>query len=394
MDNQFPRRITKRFIKDLDQAYYPGKVIVPYTGIVHDRIMLELFRGCTRGCRFCQAGMIYRPVREKTPETLRNLARKLVESTGYEEISLASLSTSDYTQLIPLVEQLIKEYKDKRVGLSLPSLRIDSFSVKLAEEIQKIRKTGLTFAPEAGTQRLRDVINKGVTKEDLLSSTRQAFQSGWGTIKLYFMIGLPTETYRDVEAIAELGKTVIDQYYQVEPERRNKKIRVTISTSSFVPKPFTPFQWEAQNTVDQLRDKQRYLKDCIRDRRISYSWHEPETSLLEAIFARGDRRLGKVLLTAWEKGCKFDGWDEHFKFEKWMEAFKEEGLDPSFYAHRERDYNEFLPWDFIDIGVTKDFLIREHRNALKERITPFCRQACVNCGIQEFDGGWTCYGDR
>lgn len=394
VDNQFPRRITKRFIKDLDQAYYPGKVIVPYTGIVHDRIMLELFRGCTRGCRFCQAGMIYRPVREKTPETLRNLARKLVESTGYEEISLASLSTSDYTQLIPLVEQLIKEYKDKRVGLSLPSLRIDSFSVKLAEEIQKIRKTGLTFAPEAGTQRLRDVINKGVTKEDLLSSTRQAFQSGWGTIKLYFMIGLPTETYRDVEAIAELGKTVIDQYYQVEPERRNKKIRVTISTSSFVPKPFTPFQWEAQNTVDQLRDKQRYLKDCIRDRRISYSWHEPETSLLEAIFARGDRRLGKVLLTAWEKGCKFDGWDEHFKFEKWMEAFKEEGLDPSFYAHRERDYNEFLPWDFIDIGVTKDFLIREHRNALKERITPFCRQACVNCGIQEFDGGWTCYGDR
>ena len=240
VDNQFPRRITKRFIKDLDQAYYPGKVIVPYTGIVHDRIMLELFRGCTRGCRFCQAGMIYRPVREKTPETLRNLARKLVESTGYEEISLASLSTSDYTQLIPLVEQLIKEYKDKRVGLSLPSLRIDSFSVKLAEEIQKIRKTGLTFAPEAGTQRLRDVINKGVTRRTC-EFHQTSLPVRLGTIKLYFMIGLPTETYRDVEAIAELGKTVIDQYYQVEPERRNKKIRVTISTSSFVPKPLHPF---------------------------------------------------------------------------------------------------------------------------------------------------------
>lgn len=226
-----------------------------------------------------------------------------------------------------------------------------------------------------------------------MSSTRQAFQSGWGTIKLYFMIGLPTETFKDIEGIVELGEKVMDQYFKVGQENRNKKVKVTISTSSFVPKPFTPFQWEAQNTIEQLREKQRVLKDKIKDRRIHYSWHDPETSLLEAVFARGDRRLGKVLYRAWEKGCKFDGWDEHFKFHLWMESFQEEGLDPSFYAHRERDYEEILPWDFVDIGVTKSFLIREHKNALKERVTPFCRHTCVNCGIQELDGGWTCYAD-
>lgn len=387
-----PERVTKRIIRDLDQSYYPSKMVVPYTNIVHDRIMLEIFRGCTRGCRFCQAGMIYRPVREKTPETLRGIAEKLVKSTGYEELSLSSLSTSDYTQLMPLVENLIEDYKDKGVGLSLPSLRIDSFSIKLAEEIQKVRKSGLTFAPEAGTQRLRDVINKGVNEEDLISSTAQAFEAGWGTIKLYFMIGLPTETYEDIQGIADLGKKVLDQYYQVEKEKRNKNVKITISTSSFVPKAFTPFQWEPQNTMEELIDKQRFLKKRIKSRKVSYSWHESKTSFLEAVFARGDRKLGQVILKAWEKGCKFDGWDEHFRFDNWMEAFEETGIDPAFYAYRRRDYNEILPWDFIDIGVTKEFLIREHRNALREKVTPYCRQGCINCGIEEFDGGWTCYG--
>ncbi|MCR1899911.1 TIGR03960 family B12-binding radical SAM protein [Irregularibacter muris] len=393
ISSAYPSTVQKRIIKDLDKTYYPDKVVVPYTNIVHDRIMLELFRGCTRGCRFCQAGMIYRPVREKTPETLKSIAEKLVKNTGYEDISLASLSTSDYTQLVPLVKNLMEEYKDKGVGLSLPSLRIDSFSIKLAEEIQKVRKTGLTFAPEAGTQKLRNVINKGVTEENLMEATRQAFEAGWGTIKLYFMIGLPTETNEDIEGIGDLGKKVVQQYFQVEKEKRNKALRVTVSTSSFVPKPFTPFQWEPQNTMEELKEKQQYLKNIIRDRKISYSWHEPKISFLEAIFARGDRRLGKVLLKAWEKGCKFDGWDEHFKFNSWMEAFEECHIDPSFYAHRKREYEEKLPWDFIDIGVSKSFLIREHKNALKERVTPFCRENCVNCGVENFDGGWTCYVD-
>ncbi len=393
ISKEYPNKIKKRIIKNLDKSYYPDKMIVPYTSIVHDRIMLELFRGCTRGCRFCQAGMIYRPVREKTPETIRSIAEKLVKSTGYEEISLASLSTSDYTQLIPLVENLIEDYKDKRVGLSLPSLRIDSFSVKLAEEIQKVRKSGLTFAPEAGTQRLRDVINKGVSEENLISSVRQAFEAGWGTIKLYFMIGLPTETYRDIEGIAVLGKKALREYFQVDKERRNKNVKITISASSFVPKPFTPFQWEPQDSMSELRDKQRQLKEYIKDKKISYSWHDNKTSFLEAVFARGDRRLGNVLLKAWEKGCKFDGWDEHFLYDSWVEAFQEAEVDPSFYAHRKREYEEVFPWDFIDIGVTKEFLIREHRNALKEKVTPYCREGCVYCGIQDLDGGWTCYGN-
>lgn len=388
-----PQRVSKRIIKDLNHAYYPTNFVVPYTRITHDRVMLEIFRGCTRGCRFCQAGMIYRPVREKIPETLQSIARKLIQNTGYEELSLSSLSTSDYTQLMPLVEKLIEEYKDKGVGLSLPSLRIDSFSVKLIEEIQKIRKTGLTFAPEAGTQRLRNVINKGVTQEDLLSSTSEAFAAGWGTIKLYFMIGLPTETYEDLAGIADLGNKVLQQYYQLNREKRNKNVRITISTSSFVPKAFTPFQWESQNTMDELRDKQKFLKEKIKSRKIHYSWHESKTSFLEAVFARGDRRLGKVILTAWQKGCKFDGWDEYFCFSSWLEAFAENGIDPAFYANRRREYDEVLPWDFIDIGVTKDFLIREHKNALREEVTPYCRQGCVNCGIQDFDGGWACYGN-
>lgn len=389
---EIPKKVTKRIIKDLDKSYYPTEMVVPYTDIVHDRIMLEIFRGCTRGCRFCQAGMIYRPVREKTPETLRSIAKRLVRSTGYEELSLSSLSTSDYTQLMPLVENLIEDYKDKRVGLSLPSLRIDSFSIKLAEEIQKVRKSGLTFAPEAGSQRLRDVINKGVREEDLINSTAQAFKAGWGTIKLYFMIGLPTETYEDIEGIADLGKKVLDQYYQAGEEKKNKNVKITISTSSFVPKAFTPFQWEPQDTMEELMEKQKFLKKQIKNRKISYSWHEPKTSFLEAVFARGDRRLGQVILRAWEKGCKFDGWDEHFRFDSWMEAFEEVELDPAFYAYRRRDYDEILPWDFIDIGVTKEFLIREHKNALREKVTPYCRKGCVNCGIEEFDGGWTCYG--
>ncbi len=393
ISKDYPHRIKKRIIKDLDQSYYPEKMIVPFTSIVHDRIMVEVFRGCTRGCRFCQAGIIYRPVREKSPDTIREVADKLLRSTGYEELSLASLSTSDYTHLIPLVEELMEDYKDRNISLSLPSLRIDQFSVKLADQIQKVRKSGLTFAPEAGTQRLRDVINKGVSEDDILRTIGQAFESGWGRIKLYFMIGLPTERLEDIEGIGDLGGKALKEYYKIDRDKRNKNIRISLSASSFVPKPFTPFQWESQNTMEELGEKQRHLKSFIKDRKINYSWHDNKTSFLEAVFARGDRRLGKVLLIAWAKGCKFDGWKEHFNFDKWMEAFQEVQLDPSFYAHRQREYDEILPWDFIDIGVTKEFLIREHKNALKGKVTPYCRETCVYCGIQDLDGGWSCYGN-
>ncbi len=322
--------------------------------------MLELFRGCIRGCRFCQAGYVYRPVRERTPQRLIGLAKKLEESTGYEEISLTSLSTSDYDGLGELTEGLLNEMEEKRVNLSLPSLRIDSFSLDLMEKAQKVRKSGLTFAPEAGTQRLRDVINKGVTEEDLINSVTTAFGGGWNGVKLYFMIGLPTETDEDVLGIAGLGSKVVDAYMSIPREWRTKGLKVTISTSSFVPKPFTPFQWEPQDKMDELRAKQRLLKS-----NITYNWHDPELSMLEAVFARGDRRIGKVLFKAWQKGCKFDSWGEHFSFQKWLEAFEEAGIDQGFYANRRREYQEVLPWDHIDIGVTKEFFINESERAKK-----------------------------
>lgn len=382
-----PKKLKKRIIKDMENVYFPDRIVVPFTGVVHDRIMLEIFRGCTHGCRFCQAGFIYRPVREKSPEKLLKIADELVKNTGYEEISLASLSTSDYTGIEDLTHGLIDNMESKKVNLSLPSLRIDSFSLDLMEKAQKVRKSGLTFAPEAGTQRLRDVINKGVTEENLVESCSLAFNGGWSGVKLYFMIGLPTETMEDVAGIEDLGRKVVDTYMQVPKENRGKGLSITISTSSFVPKPFTPFQWEPQDEMKTLIEKQRFLKDKIKSRFISYNWHDPETSYMEAVFARGDRRLGKVLLKAFENGCKFDGWFEHFKFEKWIEAFNECGLEPSFYANRRREFDEVFPWDHIDVGVTKKFLQKENEKSKDEIVTPNCAVKCTGCGATVFGGG-------
>lgn len=385
-----PEKVKKRVIKDLNNAYFPDKIVVPFIDIVHDRIMLEIFRGCTRGCRFCQAGMIYRPVRERTVEELLSLAEKLVESSGYEEISLSSLSTGDYSKLSELAEKLLSKYEKDRVGLSLPSLRIDSFSLKLLQEVQKVRKTGLTFAPEAGSQRLRDVINKNVTEEDLINSVGAAFDSGYSNIKLYFMIGLPTETMEDVEGIADLGYKVLNRYYQVPKGQRGKGVNVTISTSSFVPKPFTPFQWEPQDTIEAMREKQKQLQKMLRKKGFSYSWSDPNLSLIEAVFARGDRRISKVLMRAWELGCKFDGWDEHFKYETWLQAFEDCGIDPKFYSQRRRELEEILPWSHIDVGVTKKYLKSEYKKALKGDTTRDCRSVCTGCGINLLEEGGVC----
>ncbi len=383
----YPVKIKKRIIKDMNKAFFPDKIIVPYTDIVHDRIMLEVFRGCTRGCRFCQAGYIYRPVREKNHERLLELAKKLEESTGYEEISLTSLSTSDYTELEDLTTELLEEMEERKVNFSLPSLRIDSFSLDLMEKAQKVRKSGLTFAPEAGTQRLRDVINKGVTEEDLLKAVSLAFNGGWSGVKLYFMLGLPTETLEDVEGIADLAHKVVDVYRNVPKEKKGKNLNVTVSTASFVPKAFTPFQWEPQDSMQNLNEKQRFLKDKIRSKQVTYNYHENRLSFMEAVFARGDRKIGKVLIKAWEMGCKFDGWGEHFKYDIWMKAFEECGVDPYFYATRKREYDEILPWDHVDIGVSKKYLISESKRAYEEKITPNCRVDCGGCGAAAFGSG-------
>jgi Fe-S oxidoreductase len=387
-----PAQIRKQFIEDLDQAYFPDKIVVSYTETVHDRISYEIFRGCGRGCRFCQAGMIYRPTREKTVPTIREKIKALIESTGYDEVSLSSLSTGDYSEIETLIKNLVEDYEDGKVSISLPSLRIDSLSIEILEEIQKVRKSGLTFAPEAGTQRMRDVVNKGVSEENLIDTVRSAFEKGWGHVKLYFMIGLPGETLEDIEGIADLGQKVVDEYFKIDRESRNKSLKVVLSTSSFVPKPFTPFQWMGQNTPEEFKNKQRHLKASIKERKISYSWHDSGVSFLEAVFARGDRRLGRVLEKAHQKGCRFDGWGEYFDLQKWTEAFEEAGIDPNFYALRNRDYDEILPWDFIDIGVTKQFLKAEAEKAEAALTTPFCPENCSNCGIMEFKKGWQCNG--
>ncbi len=381
-----PEKVLKAIIKDLDEAYYPTEIPVPYTEIIHDRIMLEIMRGCTRGCRFCQAGMLYRPVRERSLEHLVELAQKLESATGYEEISLSSLSSGDYTCLAELIRELLKRLHEKHVSISLPSLRLDSVLKESLEATQKERKTSLTFAPEAGTQRLRDVINKGVTEEDLIEKVSDAFQGGWSSVKLYFMMGLPTETTEDLDGIADLARKVVDAYFAVPKGQRAKGLRVTCSASVFVPKPFTPFQWEPQDTRDMVREKQQHLREVLKIKGVNFNYHESDLSLMEACFARGDRRLGQVLLKAYEKGCMLDGWTEHFKYDKWLEAFEESGLDPAFYAYRRREKDELLPWDVIDCGVTKAFLWREKEKADRAEVTKDCRKGCNGCGLQRYKG--------
>ncbi|MBR3934462.1 MAG: TIGR03960 family B12-binding radical SAM protein [Clostridia bacterium] len=387
-----PKKVKKRIIKDLDKVYYPDKFIVPFIEIVHDRIMLEVFRGCLRGCRFCQAGMIYRPVREKKPQTLIDAAQKLIDSTGYEEISLSSLSTSDYSCLKEFTDGLLDITEKEKISLSLPSLRLDSFSMELMEKVQKVRKSSLTFAPEAGTQRMRDVINKNITEENLLNSARMAFEGGYSSIKLYFMIGLPFEEIEDVCGIADLSKKVVYQYLSTPKEKRAPGLRITTSVASFVPKAFTPFQWAKQDDRQTLRTKQMALKDAMTDKRVKYNYHEAPVSVLEGVFARGDRRLSKVLLKAHQLGIKFDGWSDQFSMEKWEQAFSECNMTPEFYT-RERSFDEILPWDMIDVGVTKDFLISEAKKAKMAVTTPQCREKCSNCGAACFKGG-VCFEPR
>ncbi len=380
-------RVRKRIMNDFSSAYTPETIIVPFGEVVHDRVMLEIMRGCLRGCRFCQAGYIYRPLRERKPERLLGIAENLLTCSGYDEISLSSLSTSDYGSLKELTDGLLKITEEKKIGLSLPSMRIDNFSMELMEKVQKVRKTGITFAPEAGTQRLRDVINKNITEDDVLKSADMLFRGGWTTVKLYFMIGLPSETMDDVRGIAELAQKVLDVYFAVPKEERAKNINITVSTSSFVPKPFTAFQWAAQDTRGMLIEKQDELKKSIKSKRIRYNWHDNKTSYLEGVFARGDRRLCPVIIKAAENGCKFDAWGEHFKFDTWIETFKEMGVDPDFYTTRERGYDEVLPWDHIDVGVTKNFLIRENEKAKRAETTANCRQKCAGCGAASFGAG-------
>lgn len=390
--SEAPATIRKQFIEDLDQAYFPDKIVVSYTETVHDRISYEIFRGCGRGCRFCQAGMIYRPTREKTLTTIQSKIKALIKATGYDEVSLSSLSTGDYSEIEALIKNLVCDDETGKVSISLPSLRIDSLSIEMLEEIQKVRKAGLTLAPEAGTQRMRDVINKGVTEENLIDTVKTAFEKGWGHVKLYFMIGLPGENLEDIEGIADLGQKVVDEYYKIDRESRNKSLKVVLSASSFVPKPFTPFQWMGQNSPEEFKNKQRHLKASIKERKISYSWHDSGVSYLEAVFARGDRRLGLVLEKAHQIGCRFDGWGEYFDLQKWSEAFESAGIDPDFYALRNRDFDEILPWDFIDTGVTKEFLKAEAQKAEAALTTPFCPENCSNCGMLEFKKGWKCNG--
>lgn len=382
-----PATIRKRIIRDLDACYYPDSFVVPFIDIVHDRAMSEIFRGCIRGCRFCQAGFIYRPVREKSVDTIDRQSRSLCETSGYEEFSLSSLSTSDYTHLEELLTRLLSWAEDKHTNISLPSLRVDGFSEELANRLNVLRRSGLTFAPEAGTQRLRDAINKNLSETEILDTARKAFAGGWTSVKLYFMMGLPTETPDDVVGIAELGQKIVNCYYHNPDKPKGKSVSVSVSVSCFVPKPFTPFQWEPQDSIEQLREKQKLLRDSVTTRKISLSWHDAETSYLEAVLARGDRRLGAVLEAAFRHGFNLDAWSEHFDFEKWMAMFREVGLDPDFYACRRRMKDEILPWEHIDIGVTKEFLWAENQKAHQSVTTPNCRQECSHCGASCFKGG-------
>ncbi len=381
-----PSKIRKRIVKDMDKAPYPEKLVMPYIETVHDRIVLEVYRGCIRGCRFCQAGMVYRPVREKSPETLCKQARCLFDNSGYDEISLISLSISDYSELPKLTDDLLSWTDEAHVSLSLPSLRIDSFSEELMQKVSSVRTGGITFAPEAGTQRLRDVINKNVNEEDLMRSVGIAFKGGKSNIKLYFMNGLPTETLDDIAGIAELATKVVGEYFKMPKPERPKGIGVTISVSCFVPKPFTPFQWEKQDSFSMLEEKQKYLRDCIKDRRIRYTYHDAKVSFIEAVLTRGDRRLAPAIAWATDNGAIFDAWDENFDYDRWIAAFEAAGVDPEFYTTRGFGLDEVLPWDIIDIGVNKSFLRRERDKAYRGETTPSCAENCSGCGANKLGG--------
>ncbi len=386
-----PATVTKQIVTDMTEAVYPEKPVVPFIKATQDRVVLEIQRGCIRGCRFCQAGMVYRPTREKNVERLKGLAHKMLQSTGYEEISLSSLSSSDYSELEELVTFLIDECKEKHVNISLPSLRIDAFSLDVMSKVQDIKKSSLTFAPEAGSQRLRDVINKGLTKDVILQGAGMAFEGGWNKVKLYFMLGLPTETEEDMRAIPELANDIAVRYYEIPKDQRNGKCQITISTSFFVPKPFTPFQWARMYQPEDYIGRAKIVNDTVKEqlnrKSIKYNWHEADVTVLEGVLARGDRKVSQVLLYVYEHGGIFDAWSEFFDYQRWLDAFEACGVSMDFYTMRERPLDEIFPWDFIDTGVTKEFLIREWKNAIGETVTPNCRMKCSGCGIARFKTG-------
>ena len=393
-----PQTVSKQLVMDMSDTWYPEKPVVPYLRATQDRVVLEIMRGCIRGCRFCQAGMVYRPVRERSLEELKRLARTMLKSTGHEEISLSSLSSSDYTKLEGIVNFLIDEFDGKGVNVSLPSLRIDAFSLDVMSKVQDVKKSSLTFAPEAGSQRLRNVINKGLTEENILNGSAEAFKGGWNRVKLYFMLGLPTETVEDMQGIAELSEKVAEVYYDTVPkEQRHGKVQVTASTSFFVPKPFTPFQWAPMCTKEQFLERasivNHRMKEMLNKKSLRYNWHEADVTVLEGVLARGDRKVAAVIEEAYRKGAIYDSWSEYFNNDIWMKAFEICGVDIDFYTTRERSLDEVFPWDFIDAGVTKDFLKREWANAQAETVTPNCRMRCSGCGVRKYGGG-VCFEER